>query len=81
MRALLFVPVVSAFGSAAWSSPRAPEGVVVISEQTRSQSEPVRRTILMPVHDPRCGSPMPIFQDYREVSVEEADAPPKCRAR
>ena len=80
MRSVLVLSAFMVLGSVGWSSPAAPDSIVPVSAQTPSQPEPVRRTTLVPVHDPRCGGPMPIFQDYREVPVEEAEQPPKCRA-
>src|SRR5688572_1573739 len=45
-----------------------------------SRSQPEGKT-LVPVYRPVCGGPMPTAQTYREVSVAEAAAPPKCHQR
>ena len=43
-----------------------------------AQTQPPAGKTLVPVTDPRCSPVMPIFQTYKEVSVEEAKQPPRC---
>lgn len=43
-----------------------------------TEPQPPAGKTLVPVVDPRCSLVMPPVQTYREVSVEEAKAPPNC---